>query len=128
MKKTVLSAGLAILFSAPVLAQHALVGKYTGSFVQPTPSQGDLMPGITLEILSVEGDTVKGTAVRMTAAASRRCAGEYPVEGTLKGDTLELKATTKGGPAGDCDLTLRLKVEGNKLVGTVLKYKAQLSR
>jgi len=127
MKKIVVSAGLAILFSVPVLAQHALVGKYTGSFVQRTGS-GEYTPGLTLEIRSVEGDTVKGTAVRGAAGAAFRCAGEYPVEGKLKGDTLALRATTKGGSAGDCDLTLRLTVEGSKLVGTLLKYPAQLSK
>ena len=127
MKKIIVAAGLAILFSAPVLAQHALVGKYTGSFVQRTGTN-EYTPGLTLEILTVEGDTVKGTAVRGASGSARGCAGEYPVEGKLKGDTLELKATTKGGPAGDCDLTLRLTVEGNKLVGTLLKYPAQLSK
>jgi len=127
MKRIVVSVGLAILFSAPVLAQHALVGKYTGSFVQRTGT-GEYTPGLTLEILTVEGDTVKGTAVRGAAGSSRGCAGEYPVEGKLKGDTLELKATTKGGPSGDCQLTLKLTVEGTKLVGTLLKYPAQLSK
>ena len=127
MNKIVVSAGLAVFFSAPVLAQHALVGKYTGSFVQRTGS-GEYTPGLTLEILTVEGDTVKGKAVRGAAGSARGCAGEYPVEGKLKGDTLELKATEKGGPAGDCQLTLKLTVEGNKLVGTLLKYPAQLSK
>ena len=127
MKRIAVSAGLAILFSAPVLAQHALVGKYTGSFVQRTGT-GEYTPGLTLEILTVEGDTVKGTAVRGAAGSARGCAGEYPVEGKLKGDILELRATKKGGQAGDCQLTLRLTVEGSKLVGTLLKYPAQLSK
>ncbi len=127
MKKIVVAAGLAISFSTPVLAQHALVGKYSGSFAQTT-SQGELHPGLTLEILAVEGDIVKGTAVRMALGPSRGCAGEYPVEGKVKGDTLALRATKKGGPAGDCDLTLRLKAEGNKLVGTMLNYKVELSK
>jgi hypothetical protein len=46
----------------------------------------------------------------------------------IKGDELELRATRKGGPAGDCGMVLRLTVEGNKLVGTMNKLKAQLSK
>jgi len=111
------------------LAQQTLLGKYSGSFSSFT-NFGQVITGITLEILSVDGDKVSATAVRARGGAAGRspCAGEYPVEGKLKGDTLALRATTKGGPAGDCDLTLRLTVEGNKLVGTVLKYKAELSK
>ena len=127
MNKIVVAAGLAVLVSAPVLAQHALVGKYTGSFTQPT-TNGDMHPSITLEIVSVEGNTVKGTAVRGSAGPAYRCAGEYPMEGKVKDNALTLRATTKGGRAGDCDLSFRVTVEGNKLVGTVLNYKTELTK
>jgi len=49
----------------------------------------------------------------------------------VKGDTLELRGTEKGIKAigaGDCQMTLRLTVDGNKLVGTVNKSQAQLSK
>src|SRR5262245_12807279 len=128
MHKLVVPAGLAAFFVAiPVFSQNALVGKYNGSFAQPT-SQGDVHPTITLEIVSVEGDTVKGKAVRGSAGPAYRCAGEYPMEGKVKDSALTLRATAKGGRGGDCDLTFRLTVEGNKLVGTVLNYKTELSK
>ena len=127
MKNIVIAAVLALLFSCPVLAQQTLLGKYSGSFVLIT-KRGDVNAGLTLEILTVEGDTVKGKAVRMAEGTRVSCAGEYPVEGKVKGDALELIATEKGGPAGDCPMTFRLTVEGSKLVGTMNNFKTQLSK
>jgi len=49
----------------------------------------------------------------------------------VRGDTLELRATEKGIKAigaGDCEMTLRLTVDGDKLVGTINKSNAQLSK
>ena len=127
MKKIVVSVGVFLVFSGPVIAQQTLLGKYSGSFMQAT-SLGDVSTGLTLEILTVEGDTVKGKAVRMAEGTRVSCAGEYPVEGKVKGDALELIATEKGGPAGDCPMTFRLTVEGSKLVGTMNNFKTQLSK
>lgn len=121
-------AGLVVTIgSTCVYAQQDLVGKYTGTYPQSTP-RGEVSLGLTLEILAVEGDTVKGKAVRIAAGqAGRACAGAYPVEGTLKGDALELKATEKGA-TGDCGMVLKLMVEGTKLVGTIGNARTQLSR
>ena len=132
MKKIVYSAGMVFMLSGPVFAQQTLLGKYSGSFVQ-TSQRGDLSTGITLEILSVDGDSVAGKAIRAPRAGGGRstCHGEYPVEGKVKGDTLELRGTEKGIKAigaGDCQMTLRLTVDGNKLVGTINNSKAQLSK
>jgi len=109
-----------------------LLGKYSGSFSSSTP-RGEVTTGITLEILSVDGDAVAGKAIRAPAARGGRspCAGEFPVEGKVRGDTLELKGTEKGIKAmgaGDCEMALRLTVDGNKLVGTINNSKAQLSK
>ena len=46
----------------------------------------------------------------------------------MKGNELQLKATEKGGPAGDCNVNLKLTVEGNKLVGTMGQFKTTLSK
>jgi len=132
LKNILIAAASALLFSCPVLAQQTLLGKYSGSFSSFT-NFGQVITGITLEILSVDGDKVSATAVRARGGAAGRspCAGEYPVEGTVKGDTLVLRATEKGVKAvgaGDCGLMLRLTVDGNKLVGTVNKNEAQLSK
>ncbi len=127
MKNNVLGVGLILFFSVSVFAQEALVGKYSGAFTQPTRN-GDQQVGLTLEISSVEGGAVKGTAVRMAPPGRGGCRGEYPVEGTVKGNELTLKATEKGGPAGDCNVNLKLTVEGNKLVGTMGQFKTTLSK
>ena len=133
MRRIVYSAGIAIMLSGPVFAQQTLLGKYTGTFVQTGGRGGESTTGIALEILSVDGDNVAGKAIRAPAARGGRstCHGEYPVEGMVKGDTLELRGTEKGIKAigaGDCQMTLRLTVDGNKLVGTVNKSQAQLSK
>jgi len=116
---------LVLLFAGPVSAQQTLLGKYSGSFSGITGSGGNpYQGGLTLELASLEDGIVRGKAVR----GGGPCRGEYPVEGMIKGDELELRATRKGGPAGDCGMVLRLTVEGNKLVGTMNKLKAQLSK
>ena len=98
MKNIVFSAGIVFMLSGPVFAQQTLLGKYSGSFMQ-TASRGDINIGITLEILSVDGDIVTGKAIRSQGGAGRSsCHGEYPVEGKVKGDALSLRATKKGRP------------------------------
>jgi hypothetical protein len=126
MKMNVLGVGLVIFFSGGVLGQQTLLGKYTGTYVQAI-SRGDVNQSLTLEITSVDGDTVKGKAVR-TAQRQGACNGEYPVEGTVKGNDLNLKSLAKGGPAGDCNMALKLTVEGNKLVGMMNSFKTELSK
>jgi hypothetical protein len=129
MKNIVIAAVSALLFSCPALAQQTLLGKYSGTFSY-IDHRGEVHTGISLEILSVDGDSVSAKAVRASGSLRGRsaCAGEYQLEGKVKGDALELRVTEKGGGAGDCGMTLRLTVDGNKLVGTVNKNKAQLSK
>ena len=126
MKKAIFSACILLVFSDPAFAQQSLVGKYTGGVSEvPTPI-GNQQFGLTLEILTTSGNTVTGKAEFFTPGA---CGGEYPVAGKRKGDTLTLRATKKGGAAGDCGLRLELTVEGDKLVGTMnRKFPAQLSK
>ena len=126
--KIVFGAVVILCLSSAVFAQQTIIGKYTGTFVTLTRS-GDRAQGLTLEIASVEGDIVKGKATRYPSGqAGLGCQGEYPVEGTLKANELILKSTEKGGRAADCGMNLNLNVEGNKLVGTVNKNKAELSK
>lgn len=127
MKKIVFSVGIFLVFSGPAFAQQTLVGKYSGSFVQTT-NRGDVTAGLTLEVLAVEGDTVKGKAARASVGNRDGCAGEFTVEGKVKGNELELKSTASSVGAGDCSMALRLTVDGNKLVGTMNQSRAQLSR
>ena len=127
MKRIVVAAGLAFTFSCPVFAQQALLGKYTGTYIAKI-SSGERAMGLTLEITAVDGDIVKGKAFRTAFVPRPPCNGNYPMEGKLKGDSLVLRATEKGGPLGDCTMTLRLTVEGDKLVGTMNGVKARLSK
>ncbi len=125
MKMNILGVCLLFLYGS-VFAQEALVGKYSGSWVYPS-NRGDVSGTLALEVTSVDGETVKGKATR-AAQIYGGCDGEYPVAGTLKGNELTLRSTTKGGRARDCNLTARFTVEGNKLVGTLGQFKATLSK
>ena len=128
MKKIVVAVGLAISISAPVLAQDALLGKYSGSYRQQVGSQGEKTAGITLEILSVEGGAVKGKAARSRLGSLDNCGGEYSLEGKVNGNELFLKSTSSSVGSGDCSMVLRLTVEGSKLAGTLNKGNVQFSK
>jgi hypothetical protein len=127
MKKNVLGMGLLLIFSGAVFGQQALEGKYSGHYVF-LGSRGEINHGLTLEIASTEGGAVKGTATRMATGARTPCNGKYAVEGTLKDNQLNLRSLEKGGAASDCNVNLRLTVEGNKLVGTLGSLKTELTR
>jgi hypothetical protein len=90
-------------------------------------NRGQTVVGITMEILSVAGDTVSAKAVRAASTFRSPCAGEYRLEGKVKGNALTLRAVSAPS-AGDCTLTMRLKVDGNKLAGTVNKWDIHLSK
>ena len=111
-------------------ALNAVLGNYSGNYMG-TSGRGDRLQGITLEITSIEGENVKGKAVRMEVPLPgwpAMCNGNYNLQGTLKGNALALHSTGKSGAAGDCSMALQLTVSGRKLVGTVDGYKAELSK
>lgn len=95
-----------------VYAQDSsLLGTYSGS----AALKNNKTAGVRLTIEGIENGVVKGTASRFQKGA---CNGDYPLEGTLKDGNLVLKASEKGGPAGDCNFKINVKVVGEKLVGT----------
>ena len=98
-------------FPLVVGAQDSLVGTYNASYTS-TGIQSTLQ-SLTIVIASVEDGVVKGTGTRR----DRGCAGDYPIEGSLKGDSIRLRATKKGGPTGDCMFGFAGKIEGGALVG-----------
>ena len=108
--------GVAFLLSYPAVvhAQDSLIGKYSGSYTATTVVTYTV--GVTLEISSVDGGKVTGVA---TLAMRGACNGQYPIAGFYKGDQIGVRATQKGGPAGDCDFGFRGKREGDTLVGTI---------
>ncbi|MGZ8210745.1 MAG: hypothetical protein ACXWUH_09575 [Burkholderiales bacterium] len=92
-------------------AQDSIVGTYNASY--STKGIQATLVSVSIVISSVEDGVVKGTGIRR----DRACAGEYPLQGTLKGDQLRLRATAKGGPTGDCSFGFAGTVQGNALVG-----------
>jgi hypothetical protein len=59
---------------------------------------------------------VTGVAQRYSAMGENPCNGEYPIAGTRKDNQIDVRATEKGGKAGDCGLRVRRTVQGNKIV------------
>ena len=96
-------------------AQDQLLGKYMGNFITTTRTAGGTPRSFGLELIieDVENGMVKATL----AFHGISCFGNYPMEGKLNGDQLQLRATRKGGLAGDCQIELTGTVEGNKIVG-----------
>lgn len=106
-----LAAGMAA--SQCLLADGLEPGKYTGSMTKMT-NRNIQQWGVAVLIESVEDGVVKGVATRYQG----NCRGDVPIQGRLEGNTLKLRESSKGGPAGDCGFRATLTVEGNKLVGT----------
>ena len=127
MKNSIPVAGLAVLLSCHAYAQAPLPGKYSGYYVVKLVT-GEKPMGLSLDIATVDGDRVTGTASRMASGSRPPCNGEYPVEGKLRGNSLVLRAPEKGGPNGDCVMILRLKVAEGRLVGTMNGVKAELTQ
>ena len=112
------------LFTAGVAcAQDALVGTYRGSYAVQT-TKGHLRFGVTLAITGVEDGKVKGTATLHDGV----CRGSYPVEGLVKDGGIGVRATQKGGPAGDCGFGFKGKIDGNRLVGNMGQFEVELRK
>ena len=102
-------------------AQDSLIGKYNGTLEVPPTNHAP----VGIEVLTVTGETVTGIGHRFGGP----CSGDYPFSGTVKGNTLKIKHTKMGGPAGDCGFRFTLTVEGDKLVGTFAnKFSAKFSK
>jgi hypothetical protein len=104
------TAALLMMGCAAAAAQDSLVGKYQGSAEVQRGRAGGGAP--SLVITNVDNGVVKGTATTYG-----RCAGEYPLEGRVEGDKLELKST-KAGRLADCVIDYNLSVDGKRLTGT----------
>jgi hypothetical protein len=109
--------GIALLASLAFTAAHAAdsltPGKYSGGYERTTRTGANTI-GLEVDIKEVSGNKVKGVALM---SRNGSCDGEYPMEGTFKGGKLSLKATQRGGKAGDCGFSFTASLEGNKLVG-----------
>jgi hypothetical protein len=124
MKTSTIAVGLVTaLWGSVCFAQDALVGKYAGSFPVQT-NRGNIDVGVTVLIASVEDGKLKGTGTYHTGP----CAGDYPLEGIVKGNAVGLRGTAKGGRAGDCAFGFKGTAEGNRLVGSIGKYEVELRK
>src|SRR4051812_25741404 len=117
IKASLRAISFAVLVSAPACpyAQDQLLGKYTGNFITTTRTGGGTPRSFGLELI-IEG-VENGVVKAALAFHGINCFGNYPMEGKLNGDQLQLRATRKGGLGGDCQIELTGTVEGNKIVG-----------
>src|ERR1700743_2780312 len=102
----VLIAGLAHAQEAPLA-----LGRYTGTYLPKTPHGAAGRVAVELVIATVAGGKVEGSVERHAAV----CGGTYNVAGSYRDSQLALR----GGPAGDCAVSLRLVVDGDRLTGSV---------
>ena len=118
MKRLALASMIAITMGHGTItyAQDSLVGTYKGNFTVPS-NIGDIQIGVQLIIASVEDGVVKGTLTQYGFGSGGACAGNYPMEGKYDGNKLVMRATAKGGRAGDCGFGFDVVQEGNKFVG-----------
>ncbi len=124
MKRLVIACFMAAAVVAVAQAQDSLLGTYSGSYMGRGP-MGDTQVGVQLIVVSVDDGLVKGTAKQFGGP----CVGEYPMQGKFEDNKLVMKATAKGGRAGDCSFSFNGVREGNKLVGaTGLGRPLQLSK
>jgi len=117
--------GFAVLLStsATAPAQDSTAGTYNGNYEIQT-NRGPQRFGVTMVIDNVENGKVKGTATLQQGS----CRGDYPIEGSVKGDIIGVRSTEKGGRAGDCGFGFRGKIDGNRLVGHMGKYEVEFRK
>ena len=114
MKKVIAAVAIVGGVVSAAYAQDSLVGTWTGNYTFPG-RRGDTLLGVRLQIASAEDGVVKGVATLSTRGA---CAGDYPMAGKYEENKLSMRATAKGGTAGDCSFSFNVVREGNRLVGT----------
>jgi hypothetical protein len=115
--------------SACLPVKEGLVGGYSGYFVTPRGVREYLV----LEIQTAQDGMLKAKATRhysgtRLVAGAGMCMGDYTLEGTYKDNKIDLRSVAPGGAAGDCRMTLRLAVEGDKLTGTMGKLRTELTK
>jgi hypothetical protein len=113
---------VALTVPVTVCAQESLVGTWNASYTS-TGIQSTLQ-SVRVIITSAENGVVKGTATR----SDKGCFGEYPIEGRVKGDDIRVRATKKGGPAGDCGFGFVGRLEGDKIIAKYGNYELTFTK
>jgi hypothetical protein len=131
MRSVVTTGFILLSCSACLPVQEGLVGQYSGYFVVRRTSE--VRERLTLEIQTAQDGKLKATATRhytagRPTAGANMCVGDYVLEGTYDDNKIVLRSIGPGGRAGDCRMTLRLAVEGDKLTGTMGKFGAELTK
>ena len=116
------SSSLWLLLTSFAAAQELTPGRYTGSYTPPRYPNS--LISIVVEITSVEYCAIAGQGQRhFTTRVGTRiregCVGAFPLKGTVKGDTGDISAAEKWGPAGDCQFRVRGTVSGNWILGKI---------
>ena len=129
---TMLAGGsFCLLLTSFAAAQELAPGRYTGSY--NPPNFPNSLVSITLDIQSVENGAIAGQGQRsVTSQIGTRlregCIGGFPLKGTVKGDTVDISAAEKWGPAGDCLFRVRGTVSGDKILGKIGQSDIELKR
>src|SRR5690349_10270884 len=103
--------GLLLCLSTAAVAQQSIVGTYNGN-IEVTPNRPQRW-GVTMVISSVEGGNIKGTG----SIQQGPCRGEYPIEGSVRSDSIGVVSKTKGGASGDCTFAFKGKIDGDRMAG-----------
>ena len=113
---TACRAALMLLLANLVHAgESPLVGRYTGTF----QAQDNYMPnriiGMTLIVQKAAEGKVEATG---QLHARGPCHTPFPMAGTLEGNQLQLQTVRRAGKDADCQILVKLTVDGSRLVGT----------
>ena len=120
---------LALGFAGFACAEEAsIVGRYTGTFDAPGTQRQNVPVGLTLVIDKVVDRKIEATG-QIHPLGAAQCVGEFPMAGVVNGKDLRLRNVKPFGRTNECNLVLRLTLDGSRLVGTTAGGRpVQLSR
>ena len=109
---------LALGFASFACAEESsIVGRYTGTFDAPGTQRQNVPVGLTLVIDKVVDRKIEATG-QIHPLGAAQCVGEFPMAGVVNGKDLRLRNVKPFGRTNECNLVLRLTVDGSRLVGT----------
>ena len=130
MRRRMTLAGSLCLLAFAAHSQELSPGKYAGGYTGQTP---DVQYQVILDIKTVENGKVQGEGARFgtknNIKIQRGCVGSFPLTGTVKGDSIDLRSAEKfGGSGDDCQFRIRGTVQGSKILGKIGQNEIELSK